>query len=332
MGMYRYLVLLFVVAIAGCDRSQDMNLLGSDEYSTNVSDLNTPENSDWAGKGALLLSRFKSYEELKSVIQIEYAGGTLSSDSVMQGNSEVSLTHRSGGKTVTSTLKSGVSESDFMAARGGFWNRVQLGLSSPYAVLISNDLLRVVSLARRIYPRFGEGDVAFYDLAEKMVHHISADDTIMMTAADLSEKGYLNTFNHITAQAFLTSIFSERLADFIADIHERHTMPELITGEFTDDQLTDIENGAVDNYIDMINNEWGQELGKVLRKKYNISRYTYWSPELLANYLNDIQNYMSWAFQIAFKPFSVTDEIVIRYSNKINRVTKYVSEMRKTYY
>ena len=128
-----------------------------------------------------------------------------------------------------------------------------------------------------------------------MANQISDEDYLNLSCEELSEKGYLNTFNHITAQAFMTSIFSERLADFIADVHELYNMPELITGDFTEQQLADFENGPVDNYVDMINNEWGQELGKVLGKKYGIDRHTIWTPQLLRDYLNDIQLYHSWA-------------------------------------
>ena len=281
-------------------------------------------------RGALLLKRFNSFEELKSVIRIEYFNVNSGSNHIIHGKPMVRLIHVSNGREVTSILKSGISERDIVRARdGSFWDRVWLGLKSPYCVISRMDLKRVSFLARRKDGILGEGDPAFYDLAEKTLHNINNDDLAFMHSEDLSEKGYLNTFNHITAQAFVTSIFSERLADFIADAHELRTMPELVTGKFTDEQLTDLENGPVDNYIDMINNEWGQELGKLLRKKYNISRKTYWTPELLANYLNDIQSYYSWAFQIGFNPFTATDQVVIRFSNKINRVMEDVSGLKR---
>ena len=76
----------------------------------------------------------------------------------------------------------------------------------------------------------------------------------------------------------------------------------------------------MDNYVDLINNEWGQELGKQLKEKYNIDRETNWTPELLANYLNDLQSYYSWAFQIGFEPFRPEDDVVRRFSDKINIV------------
>jgi len=129
----------------------------------------------------------------------------------------------------------------------------------------------------------------------------------------------------------MTSIFSERIADFISDVHERYYTPELITGAFTEDQLLDLEVGPLDNYLDIINNEWGQELGKELRIKYHITRNTHWTPEILANYLNDIQSYHSWAFQIGFNPFRASDDLVIRFSHKINRVLHDFPALTKDY-
>ena len=178
---------------------------------------------------------------------------------------------------------------------------------------------------------FGEGDIAFYDLAEATVDHITDADLVYIPTEDLSEKGYLNTFNHITAQAFMTTLFSDKIAEYVSAVHERHTMPTLITGVFTEDQLTDLESGPVDNYLDLVNNEWGQLLGKVLQKKYGITKHTVWTPDLLANYLNDTQNYYSRAFGIGFSPFRPTDDMVLRFANKLNRVLYHIDELEEFY-
>ncbi|MFN0275736.1 MAG: hypothetical protein ACKVPJ_08330, partial [Chitinophagales bacterium] len=184
------------------------------------------------------------------------------------------------------------------------------------------DLEKVFLLARLRPALFGEGDVAFFNIAQAQVKNINTRELAFVNANDSTEKGYLNTFNHITAQAFITSCFYEELADFVADAHERHHHPELILGKFTKEKLEDLAEGPVDNYVDVINNEWGQELGKQLKKKYQISIETYWTPELLSNYLNDMQSYYSWAFQIGFKPFMPGDEQVIKFSKKLNAVMK----------
>ncbi len=286
-------------------------------------DCNSLERNDSSGhaidstykyiQDALLATRFKSLEELKSVIKIDY-------DSTNRENKMVRLRHCSNGREVINVLESGMSQGDMSKARNGnFWNQLHFLFCSPYSVTNRTELSKVFILARRMTDLFGEGDPAFYFLSEAAVKNINTPDLAFMTIRDSTDKGYLNSFDHISAQAFITSIFSEQLADFVGDAHERDH-PELITGIFSDSLINDLDNGPVDNYVDLINNEWGQELGKELKKKYDLSQETIWTPELLANYLNDLQSYYSWAFQIGFNPFSSDDEIVIRFSEKLNLV------------
>ncbi|MEM6966005.1 MAG: hypothetical protein AAF573_14655 [Bacteroidota bacterium] len=266
------------------------------------------------GKGGLITTRFESFEAFKAVVDIEYA---------QDRKSWVKLKHRVGNQEVVSILAKGVSEKDIVEARdGSFWDKVGLTFRSPFFVAHRKDLLRAYGLSRRKQLIFGEGDIAFYDLAETMKENIHPEDVAVLTAADLSEKGFINTFNHINAQALMTTLFSEEVADFIADSHERRNMPELISGKFTEAQIKDIENGPVDNYVDIINNEWGQELGKWLKQKYQITPRTEWTPHLLSNYLNDLQRHYSWVFQIGLSPFRSSDQIITRFSHKINRVKK----------
>ena len=277
--------------------------------------------SDYGGKGALLLTRFKSLDHLKEVISISYSDSSTNTNSLGQKNSMVTLHHLSGGKEITRSLKTGVSQTDFTRAQeGGFKDRFSLLIKSPYSIIKRQDLKKVYALSRRRGGVFGEGDPAFYDLAESMMLNIYKDAGLEISPKDLSEKGYINTFNHFIAQALMTSIFDERLADFIADAHERYNMPTLITGDFTKEEMADVENGPTDNYVDIINNEWGQEFGKVLKEKHRINRYTYWTPALLSDYLNDIQSYFNGSFQIAFEPFTNSDEVIIRFTNKMNIV------------
>lgn len=279
----------------------------------------TPAISLIKGK-ALLATQYNSLEALKMVIAIEYKSGF---------RKRVRLSHRSDKAEVVSVLKSGINERDITKARdGGFLDKVQLSLRSPYFVANRNDLLRIFILSRRRHKVFGGGDVAFFDLAETMVKHINQIDLVNIPEKDLGEKGYLNTFNHVNAQAFMTSIFTEKFADFIADTHERTNMEELLTGKFSEEQLTDVNNNPVDNYVDIINNEWGQELGKMLSRKYGIDRNTHWTPTLLCAYLNDLQTYYSWVFQIGFEPYSHTDEVVLKFSKKLNLVMDNVAGLR----
>ena len=114
---------------------------------------------------------------------------------------------------------------------------------------------------------------------------------------------------------FSPSIFE--MADFVADVHERENMPELIYGNFSEAQLTDPNNNPVDNYVDIVNNELGQQLGILLKSKYGITYETVWTAELLASYLNDIQQYYSTSFRITIKPFRASDDVLIRFVRKV---------------
>ncbi|MCY7409725.1 MAG: hypothetical protein LH473_05590 [Chitinophagales bacterium] len=279
---------------------------------------------------ALLGTRFKSFDELKSVVNIKYINNNTDSDSTIEKNSKVCIRQCSNGKEVVAVLESGINQGEISDARNGnFWVRLNLLIKSPYAVSKRAELSKVYLLARRRTELYGEGDPAFYDLAQNAAKNINTADMAFKNMRDSTEKGYINSFNHITSQAIITSCFSEKLADFIGDSHERYFHPELITGKFTEDQISDLDEGPVDNYVDVINNMWGQKIGKELKKKYHITRKTLWTPEFLVNYLNDLQSYYSWAFQIGFKPVKPEDELVIRFSKKMNLVIHGVFKLEK---
>lgn len=321
MNLLRYFVLFVCIAFIACSQSKQPDAAGPERRELDADSLSLTDSTAGHGGEALLLTRFTSLAQFRELVDVKYLHDLIDSNEQKSAKPQVQLTYRSGDRQVISILASGISQADFIRAKkGNFLNKVALGLKSPFAVRHRKDLGCIEDLGRRKPEVYGIGDAAFYDLAEIMVQHILIDDLPGISDRDLGEKGYLNTFNHITAQAFMTSVFSEEVADFVADVHELYNMPELISGHFTQEQLDDFENGPVDNYVDMINNEWGQELGKVLAEKYKITQETFWTPALLRNYLNDIQSYHSWTFQIGFEPFRTTDEKVIRFAEKINQV------------
>ncbi len=321
MNLLRCFVLFVCIAFMGCRQSQQPDGTALDKHEVVVDSLSAPDSTYYFGGEALLLTRFTSLAQFKEIVDVKYLHDLIDTNEHKSDKPRVQLTYRIGDRQVISVLESGISQADFIKARkGNFWNKMALGIKSPFAVRHRKDLGCIENLGRRKPEVYGIGDAAFYDLAEIMVQHIVKDDLPRLSEQDLGEKGYLNTFNHITAQAFMTSVFSEEVADFVADVHELYNMPELITGNFTVEQIEDFENGPVDNYVDMINNEWGQERGKMLAEKYKITRETVWTPALLRDYLNDIQSYHSWTFQIGFEPFRTTDEKIIRFVGKINQV------------
>ena len=285
-----------------------------------VSVADSIQNHSTSTFGALLSTHFQTLDDLERIVDIRYAHDPMDTTKAWRSYS-VTLTCKVDGREVKSMLRNGISEDDFLVARRGNWmDKFFLGCRCPFAVMHRKALMCIENLGRRRPWDFGKGDVAFYDLAEIMVSHICKEDTARIPPLDLTEKGYLNTFNHITAQAFMTALFSRETADFVADVHERHTLPQLITGRFTPTQLEDPAEGPVDNYVDMLNNEWGQELGLTLAAKYSITDQTYWTPELLTACLNDIQAYYSYALGVGFTPFRPSDEIVIRFTAKINKL------------
>ncbi len=298
MKLISWVSILIVITFFGCENSS--------------SDFTDKKNPSQAAPGAgLLLSQYKSLDELKSVITISY----------LNDSTSVRLSSIYHNEEVVNDLEPGVSQDDLSkAAKGNFWDKLWICMKCPFVITHKNALTSIENLGRRKNEVFGHADVAFYDLADAMVQHISDEDKMYLSEKELSDKGYLNSFDHIISQTFMTSIFSEPVADFVGDAHELSTMPELLTGKFSDEEITDVDLGPTDNYLDLINNEWGQKLGVELQKKYCINKNTFWSPELLANYLNDIQSYNTWVFKIAFKPFTSDDELIIRFSEKLNKV------------
>ena len=324
--IYQLMIALIALQLVACTKqseSTQLPLLGL-HCDCRVDNTAVPDSSLVSAMNqGLLASRFNSMDDLKSVINIEYFETGTAFDSIRHHHSKVRLTHCSKGRHVVSDLEPDIHQGDISEARNGdSWTRLGLLLRSPYAIRSRVDLQRIYLPARRRPDLFGESDPAFYDLALTAARNINTKDLAYKAPRDSSEKGYINSFNHIAAQAFITTCFSEGLADFVADIHERFAMPALLSGEFTDQQLQDLVNGPIDNYVDIINNEWGQELGKHLAAKYNIDRDTNWTPQLLADYINDLHHHYMWAFQIGIAPVTPEDAVVIHFAAKMNTVLK----------
>jgi len=311
-------IAVFIIAtIAGCNRSisaeniQEENALGGGEIA-----LFTVK------ARVLLTSRFRDFEHFKSVVKIEYDKDYSKLDSSEYGQSMVTLSYLSNGQLISRSMKSGVSQGDLMSAKDtNNIGKLAFTLKNPYPVRLRKSLDCIYTLARRKL-ELGLYDIAFYDLAETSMRHIITPELAFKNKRDSSEKGYINTFNHVTAQAIITSFFSAELADFISDLHELKGMPTLTTGIFTNNQLLDSVNNPLDNYIDIINNEIGQEIGLILKAKYNINRKTICTPILIADYLNDIQRYYMWALEIGLKPYEPNDKLIVKFSAKINTVLK----------
>ena len=271
------------------------------------------EKREGCNEGQLLLgTAYDSFESLKECIDINYTKGS---------KPKMTMHHYGETSVTTCSMSAGVSEKDILNANASnLIAKAKMIAKVPLLVADRIDLQRAYLLSRRRPVNFGANDVAFYDLATAITNHIDRSGIHEKYNDDFSEKGFINTFNHFVSQAIITSIFSRRLADFIADAHELARLPELVTGQFSKAQLEDLKNGPLDNYVDLLNNEWGQAFGERMQNKYDIDRSSHWTPELMASYLNEVQSYASKAFDIGFEPFRPSDANVILFADKINAV------------
>lgn len=298
-------------------------LLGCENAALDPS-KNCNTNREVYHKYALLSSRINDLEELKEILTIEYLGGNSTFS-----KAEVKLSFCSEFGMIYSELIDGLSQDEVMKARkAGISEKLKVLFNEPSLVQNRKHLKDIYLLSRRRHDVYGYQDVAFYDLALEASRKIKVDEYAFRFERDSSEKGYINTFNHITAQAIISSIYSPKLADLIADVHERYNMPELISGDFSSEQLKSLENNPVDNYVDIINNELGQLIGYELKEKYRIKLHQHWTEKLLCQYLNDLQEFYSQAFNIKLLPFHENEEIIIRFCEKLNSYYKTTYESR----
>jgi hypothetical protein len=261
---------------------------------------------------ALLATQFSSLDDLRQVVTIHYKQ---TKDST---HGTVDLVYKNNGDTISYSLSEGITQGDISDARSGnIWDKVKLTYLSPYAVWNRKELSQIYMLARHNPSIFGENDAAFYDLARSIMRKIAITDGAFNNFRDSLEKGYINTFNHITAQALITALYDEKMANYVAMVHERHHMPQLVSGLFSKEQLSDTLNFPVDNYVDIINNELGQELGKFLKEELNITKKTKWTPQFTADFLNIILDYYAASFQLIITPYTAHNPLIIRFSQKI---------------
>ena len=334
MSHIKYKLLLFILwlsiisgCIIFCSQTKLINyffLLSKTDINRHLQDVDDLNSCLLSIKSKVLLSsRFKNLDHLKTQVSIKYDQDYSKLDSNTCHLSIVRLSYISNGEQIQRTMTSGASQNEILnLQKADYFKRIQFVLTHPSAIRQRIELEKAFVLARRRADLFGPGDVAFYDLAEASYRHINTPNLAFQNVRDSSEKGYINTFNHVTAQALITLFFSEGLADFIADLHERLNMPEITSGRFTERQLKDSINSPEDNYVDIINNEIGQKIGLALKEKYQFNSKTACNPILLTAFLNDIQRYYIYALEIGLDDFRPFDVDVIKFSNKINTMLK----------
>jgi hypothetical protein len=119
----------------------------------------------------------------------------------------------------------------------------------------------------------------------------------------------------VFGQAVITTIYGRGAADYAGDLHERD-QPSLISGAI----LPAEERQAIDNYSDMINNLYGQDIGERVAKTLGVSSSTVWTPALTAKYVNAIQGEIASEMGWKVTPFSATDPQIVKFSALLNEV------------
>jgi hypothetical protein len=122
------------------------------------------------------------------------------------------------------------------------------------------------------------------------------------------------TASHVTGQALITTLYGAATADEIGDMHERG-QGSLMSGDIPQNE----QKQAIDNYADLINNEFGQMWGSQIQEELGITSSTTWTPELTSSFLNSLQGKIGESMGIEFnKQFTKDDQFVKDYTNFIN--------------
>lgn len=302
----RRIIILSIILAAFCQNCY-MNM---DEF------VETSEAIFFPNASPLLASSFNDSRLFSERVAIQF--DSIKDDKLGRaGDESITLSYNSNGDTIICTLSRGVSQNDIIKVRdGSITDKIIFSLEKPQVVSSRIDLNKIYKLARRRPTLFGEGDVAFYDLAEMMVKNMRKDSTDSQYSVHFSEYGYINTYNHVVAQALITIIYSDAIADSIACYHERIRSDELIS-PLKHEELSQMH---IDNYVDIINNEIGQRLGLAISNFLLVNRHDEWNPQKLSKVLNLLQSYFSRHFHTSFEPFRPNQREIIRFTQKINIV------------
>ncbi len=242
---------------------------------------------DLDGLEPLVATDYKTLEDLGQKIELRYY-----SDIAKM----VYISNTFEGKTVTDKLSSSMSsQEDLKKARSAnLFQKGVIGLTNPTAVYYRKTLEKIEKMS---YKAKNDQNLAFQSIAKSLLAKTS------------NPRGTLdNTYLHVAGQAFITTLFGEGVADFAGHLHET-AHEALMTGIFISDR--DI-NAAIDNYSDLVNNQWGQEFGMEISEHLGIDSSTEWTNDLTANYLNALQEKISETMGIEFESSYNADQNFVK--------------------
>jgi RHS repeat-associated protein len=269
--------------------------------------------SDPDGRKPLIANNYKDLAALKKAVDIKYTpAGTFTS-------AEVSVTDKAKKSKGTNTLsESNVGQAAIVkAARSTDWaEQGAFALSNPTAVYHKNALEGIEKLS---FVAKNTPGTALGKISDAMYPHIAKSPTgptYVVGGKTVAMSGTTkNMLLHVFGQAVITTIYGRSSADFAGDAHERDT-PGLISGTIAPAD----ERKAIDDYTDMVNNLYGQDIGERVGKKLGVSSSTVWTPALTAKYVNAVQAEIASEMGWKMTPFSAKDPEIVKFSALLNEV------------
>jgi RHS repeat-associated protein len=249
---------------------------------------------DLDGLEPLVASDFKTLDQLKKNLKLEYCYDLVDDEKVYQ-------------VTVSQSFW-GINHSNVLLENGGpkqselrtFAGMVKYSANHPGNALVLNKVRNMS------YKAENDQKHSFQDIATALKGNLKN------TVRDGSTVD--NTFLHVAGQSFITVLFGEGYADVAGDAHERDHKA-LMTGDMTGQKM----NLVIDNYADMINNEWGQRWGAAIAKDLGITKDTEWTDALTSKYMNALQDKITKGMGLKFKQtFKESDDFVKKTTEFIN--------------
>jgi RHS repeat-associated protein len=274
---------------------------------------NSPEGkTDPDGHKPKIANDYRDLAALKKSVDITYTpSGRFSSASV-------AVSDKAKASIGTNTLsESNPGQAQLKKAAAGDWgDKLSFAASNPRAALYRNDLEKIEKLA---FVKKNSSGTALGHIADEMVGHLAtkpSGPTVMIgkdkvTMVDATK----NMVLHVFGQAVITTLLGRGAADYAGDLHERD-QPSLISGKIAKTE----ERQAIDNYSDMVNNLYGQDIGERVSAKLGITSSTVWNAKLTAKYLNAVEDAIAKEMGWKMTPFSAGDAEVKKFTSLLNEV------------
>ena len=274
----------------------------------------------------LVATDFKTLADLKKELEITYIPSSFEkrwspSEKAYDYKytpASVTVSHSKGGLTTSNTLSEETVKQEELkkANSGSFWDKSKLAAAHPELVWHKGDLEAIDKLS---FVKKNTSGTAIGKVSDAIFEHISNKPRMVRIGTGKqklsSHDATKNMLLHVFGQAIITTLLGRAAADLAGDIHERD-QDSLISGSISKSE----ERQAIDNYIDMVNNLYGQELGEELGAQLDADDGTDWTAELTAKYLNAVQDYFHEHKGWKFTQFKQEDTLVARFTALLNEV------------